>query len=415
MGAANATSYDALLRELWPQDDIYDELYDINETFFGVVSKDTSFYEKIRHIAVGYGFTQGLGASFSAAKANRAGSVQAEWKITPVTYYSMFSIQRQLLRRAKNKKAAILPALERETRMAIEGWKRMAGIYLWNKSGVGDLGKVSAISTNTITLTNANDIKHFEQNMTVEFSVDNTGSAGVRNSTQPLIVTQVDREGLVITFNVNVTVAIPTAATNDFVYRASDYNAVVSSVYSWVPTAAPGSTPFFGLNRAKDPQRLGGWRVSCTGLSPRAAAKKTAKVLKENGGKPNYYFLSPNDFLNLQMELESTGALKNVKEPGASIGKYSFGIPFEGISMMGPAGEIKCFLDINTQDNYPVMTQLNTWEFGSMGDVPYFDMEDGNRILRESDADAYAGQIIGDFQLYNEAPGKSAVALLLGS
>jgi len=83
--------------------------------------------------------------------------------------------------------------------------------------------------------------------------------------------------------------------------------------------------------------------------------------------------------------------------------------------MMGPAGTIKCFMDINCLDNYPVMTQQDTWEFGTMGDAPYFDMEDGNRILRETDSDSYEGRIIGDFQLYNEAPGKSAIALLKGS
>jgi len=331
MTAASNTSFDALLRELWPQQDIYDELYDINETFFGIVSKDTSFYEKIRHIAVGYGFTNGLSATFSSSKANKAPSVQAEWKVTPVTYYSLFSIQRQLLRRAQNKKAAILPALERESRMAIEGWKRMQGIYLFNKSGIGDLGQAASsggISTNVITLSSVSDVKHFEQGMTLDFSVDNTGSAGVRASTQPLTITKVDREAGTLTTNVNVTTAIPTAANSDYIYRSGDYNAIVSGVYAWVPIAVAGATAFFGLDRTKDPQRLGGWRVTCTGLSPRAAAKKTAKVLKENGGKPNYYYLSPNDFLNLMQELESAGTLRNVKEPGAPIGKYSFGVPF---------------------------------------------------------------------------------------
>src|ERR1700677_748303 len=99
MTAASSTSFDALLRELWPQDDIYDELYHSAETFYGLLKKDPS--------------------------------VQSEWKVTPVIYYSLFSIQRQLLKRAQNKKAAVLPALERESKMAIEVWRRMTSIYCW--------------------------------------------------------------------------------------------------------------------------------------------------------------------------------------------------------------------------------------------------------------------------------------------
>lgn len=417
-GPATSTSYDALLKECWPQEDIYDELYDINESFYGMCPKDTGFYEKFRHIAVGHGHTQGISASFSAAKANKNPTVQDEFKISPVTYYSFFSIQRQLLRRAQQKKAAILPALDRETRMAIHGWKRMTGIYLANISGVGDLGRANSSSlaaTAVITLTNVADTKHFYKGMTVELSVDNTGSAGVKASSSPLRVLKVDRESGAITFETNITTAVPTAAASDYLYRGGDYNNIVKGVYAWVPIATPGATSFFGLDRTGDPQLLGGWRVNCAGLAPRAALKKTLKVLKEIGSKPTHAFLSPNDYLNLQMEIESTGVVKSVKEPAAAIGKYKWGVPFEGIEVMGPAGPVKVMFDINLIDNYPLVTQLNTWTFATMGDAPYFDETDGNRILRETDADAYEGRFIGDMQLYNEAPGFSAIALLAGS
>jgi len=417
-GPDNNQSYDALLKEAWPQDDIYDELYDINESFYGMVPKDTGFYEKFRHIAVGHGHTQGVSAAFSAAKANKNPTVQDEFKISPVTYYSFFSIQRQLLRRAQQKKAAILPALDRVTRMAIHAWKRMTGIYLANVSGIGDLGRLTAASTvtgTTATLRSVADTKHFYKGMTIELSVDNTGSAGVKASSSPLRILKVDRESGVLTFETNINAAVPTAAASDYLYRGGDYNGVVKSIYAWVPIATPTATTFFGLDRTSDPQLIGGWRVNCTGLAPRAALKKTLKVLKEIGSKPTHAFLSPNDYLNLQMEIESTGVVKSIKEPSAPIGKYKWGVPFEGIEVMGPAGPVKVMFDINLIDNYPLVTQLNTWTFATMGDAPYFDETDGNTILRETDADAYEGRFIGDMQMYNEGPGLSAIALLLGS
>ena len=417
MTAASNTSYDALLKEVWPQDDIYDELFDLNESFFAMVPKDTGFTEKFRHIAVGTSHTQGLSASFSQAKANQAPTVQKEFKISPVTYYSFFQIQRQLLKRSKSNKAAILSALDREPRSAIYGWKRVNGIYLGNLSGFGDLGRLASFTGAVLTFAGDASFvtKHFEQGMTLELSVDNTGVAGVRVSASPLRIISVDREGGTVTCNQSIAAAIPAAGQTDYVYRAGDYAAVVSGVYAWCPIATPTATLFFGLDRTSEPQRLGGWRVNTKNLSQRGALKKTLKVLKENGANPTHAFYSPNDFLNLQMEIESSGVLKTVKEPGAMINKYKFGMPFEGIEVMGPAGPVKVMFDINMQDNYPLVTQLSTWTYASMGDVPYFDEQDGNRILRETDADAYGGRIIGDGQLYTECPGYSAINLLRGS
>lgn len=424
-GAASGSSFDALLRELWPQDSIYDELYDSDETLFGMVEKDTTYYEKIRHLAIGYGTTQGASAGFADAKAGKAPSVQSEWKITPVTYYSLFSIQRSLLKRAQNKKAAVLPALERESKMAIEVWRRMTAIYCWG-NGVGSLGQIGtnglgpstfngvSLTSSQIGLASLADIKHFEINMAIDLSTDNTGVAGTLPRIARLQVTNIDGENGILTFANVVTTAIPLAATTNYVYRQGDYGAVLSGVPAWVPITAPGATLFFGMNRSVYPQRLGGWRVSCKNLSPRAAAMKTAKVLRENGGKPTHYFLSPNDFFSLQLELQSAGTLQFIKEPGAQINGHVFGEPFEGIALQGPGGTVKCFFDINVPDNYGWMLDMRPIALGSMGDVPYFVMDDGNRILRETDADAYEGRIAGDMQMWNEAPGKSGVALLNG-
>lgn len=412
MAAATSTTYDALLRELWPQDDVFDLLYE-NNAFFATCPKDTSFYEKIRHVALGYGTTQGVGADFTSAKANKSGGVNAEFKVTPVTYYSLFSIQRQLLRRAGNKKAAILPALERESRLGLLAWKRDISYLIFGNGGgaIGRLKSSSSISGATFTLETLNDVRHFEQNMVLQMSADDgTGGAGVHSGT--VKVASVARDTGVITCTGNVTAGISSATDHDYVFRQGNYNAVCSGLAAWVPSSAPSATTFFGLDRTKDTLRLGGIRVTATGLAPRQAAMKAAKEVYVNGGKPTHYFISPDDYLNLQLELTSAGTLQMTKEPGAPIGKYTFGAPFEAISLMGPAGLIKVMPDINCPVSTGYMLQLDTWTLGTMGDAPYFDMEDGNRILRESDADSYEGRIVGDFQLWCEAPGYNAAVAL---
>lgn len=428
MTAASSTSYSALLREIWPQSDIYDELYTINQSFYGQVAKDTTFNEIIRHIAVGYGYTGGASANFSNAKRNKSPSVESKFDITPVIYYSLFSIQRQLLRRAQNKKAAILPALERQVKMALNVWKRRQGIYLWG-SGVGAVGQIltapggtatlsipsggsQVLTSSQVQLTNVADMKKFQKNLNVGFSADNTGASSQRQQVVPLLVTNLDRDNAILTFNVPVATSCPTYGSTDYLYFDGDYNQVVSGLQGWIPTSAPTSTPWFGLDRTQDIQWLSGWRVSGKGLSPKGAAMKAAKVIAEADGHGTHYFLSPNDYLNLQYELESAGALRVIKEPAAPINKYSSGVTFNGIEFMGSMGPIKAFFDINTPDGYPMLLDMDTWTFGTMGDAPYFDSEDGNEILRETDADAFEGRIVGDLQLYTEAPGRNVVVTL---
>jgi hypothetical protein len=422
MTAANSTTYSALLREIWPQPDIFDELYTINQSYYGLVNKDTTFHEVIRHIAVGYGYTGGLSSQFSNAKRNKTPSVESKFDITPVIYYSLFSIQRQLLRRAQNKKAAILPALERQVKMALNGWKRRQGIYLWG-SGVGNVGQIqttaggttaagTVLTSSQLQISAVADMKHFQKNVTVGFSADNTGATSQRTNVVPLIVTNLDRDNAILTFNVPVATACPTFGATDYLYFDGDYNGTVTGNYGWVPQTAPTSTAFFGLDRTQDIQWLAGWRVSGKGLTPKAAAMKAAKVIAEADGQGTHYFLSPNDYLNLQYELESAGSLRNTKEPAAPINKYSSGITFNGLEFMGSMGPIKAFFDINVPDGFPMLMDLDTWTFATMGDAPYFDSEDGNEILRETDADAFEGRIVGDMQNYTEAPGRNVVVTM---
>lgn len=430
MTAASTTTYSALLREIWPQTDIFDELYTINQSYYGVVTKDTTFYEYIRHIAVGYGYTGGASAQFSNAKRNKSPSVESKFDITPVIYYSLFSIQRNLLRRAQNKKAAILPALERQVKMALNVWKRRQGIYLWG-TGVGNVaqiltgpggtatlnipsGTTQVLTTSQIQLTNVPDMKKFQKNLNVGFMTGNTTTDTQITQIVPLLVTNLDRDNAIITFNVPVASSVPGigSTSTNYVCFDGDANQVVAGNYGWVPSTAPTSASWFGLDRTQDIQWLSGWRLSGKNKSIKAAAMAAAKVIAEADGEGTHLFLSPNDYLTLQYELESAGSLRNVKEPGASIGKYAAGVTFNGIEFMGSMGPIKAFFDINVPDGLPMLQDLSTWTFATMGDAPYFDSEDGNEILREADADALEGRIVGDLQNYTEAPGRNVVLTL---
>ena len=123
-----------------------------------------------------------------------------------------------------------------------------------------------------------------------------------------------------------------------------------------------------------------------------------------NGGQPTHEFRHTIDYLTLQLELQAAGNILVVKEQAEKPDGQYFGQPFDGVQVMGPAGPVKVFPDYNQKPGQSYMLQLDTWCLGGTGDFPYIDAQDGNRILREESADSYEGRIVGDLQLYCEAP-----------
>jgi hypothetical protein len=409
MSAATSTTFDALLKQIWPQSDIYDLLYE-NMPAYALVRKSTDFFEKIRNIAVGFGATQGAGADFTMAKNSKAASKEVAFQVTTVSYYSLFSVTRKLIRQSQNKRGAIAAALERESTLALKTWKRDMGILLFGNGG-GALGTVSSgQTTGTVTLGTTSDVRKFEIGMTLQVSSDDgspTSPAGVR--TGFVTVKSVDRLNGTVTItsgNWNDPGNIPAVAGSDSIFRAGNYAGCIKGFSGWLPSSNPtGGDSWFAIDRSQDPFRLGGVRKTVTGLSPREGLMTAAMEGFNNGGAPTHEFRHTADYLNLQLELQSSGNLYVQKEMAEKPGDQVFGMPFEGVMVMGPTGPIKIFPDYNCTQGTSYMLQFDTWTLAGTGDFPYIDAQDGNRILREESADAYEGRIVGDLQLYCEAPG----------
>ena len=416
MTSASVTSYDALLKEIWPQTDIWDELYE-NAPLWAMLPKKTDWVGKKYHLGLGYGTTQGDGATFTKAQANKSPSSEAQFQLTSATYYSLFSIDRKLIRESRNNKGAIVEALDRQSTMAVKAWKRAQQIAVYRNHG-GAIGKIatSGVSGAIITLATPGDIINFEKGMTIELATDDgSASAPVGTRTGSGVIKSVQRDISVatITLTTNVSVCIPGGTDADYIFKSGNYSNMLYGMPDWLPATAPTTgDSYFGLDRSLDPLRLAGIRKTVTGLQPREQMSTLAMEAFRNGAKPSHYFLNGDDYLNLQLELQSAGVLLMTKDVGAKIGTYAYGTPFEGIVVAGPAGQIKVFPDYQEVKGTGHMLQMDTWVLAGLGDFPYFDEQDGNRILREATADAYEGRIVGDFQLGCEAPGFNVAGVL---
>lgn len=407
MGAPARSSDYNLLRTLWPQKSIYEILLNISPTI-GVIRKDTTFYEKQRQIGAGYSSPQGIGYSFPDAKEAKSASQSVEFTITPKSLYGAFSLEGLLMRRAESDKAIIVDPMKRESKNLVHTWMREISRTIHGNGG-GALGKVSAVSGTDVTLTLHGDTRAFEKNMLVQSATTNGTSGTVNPGYVTVASVQRDRTTPKVIATANWAAGIPAIAANDFLFRRGGFGQAITGFDGWNPNWSPSSLPgtFKGANRDLDPERLAGIVLDARKLSPRLAALRAARLVHEAGGKPDTYIVSTEDFENLANELQSAGLLKYSAVPASGIGKYNFGIKYDAVQIMGPAGPIDCLADPDAPVGVGRMLQKDTWVLASMGELVHWingANPSGTGMLEDA-ADAVEFRMVGDLELYCEAPG----------
>lgn len=402
MAAANSTSYDSFLKDMWPKKAIQNLTLDDNVTW-GMIDKFTDWTGDKYHLPLGYGDTGGFSADFNTAQANKQPTSEAEFQLTAATSYSLFSIQRKLIKQSRDA-GAVAEALGRQSTSAMNTWKRLHGIYLFGNGG-GSLATVASYTPGALTFTVSTSAQaaRLEKGYTIQ-SATTDGTSGTVNAGSGLI-SAVDIGTKTITSAVAWDTSIPNFTANDYVFIDGTFGAMITGFDAWIPSSAPSATLFFGLDRTANPTRLGGLRLTATGLSPRAAAKRAALEVWKAGGKADWYVLAPEDFMNLSNDLESSGNLVRTAPPSGKLDGMTFGIKYDAIQFMGPTGPINVTCDYNATDGTGWMLTKKTWRIVGIGDFPYFDDMGGGRLMKEGNADAYEGRIVADIQVGCDAPG----------
>jgi hypothetical protein len=397
---ASVTDWSPVLKTIWPTDEIQDEFYE-KSPFYAMVPKSTDCEGEAMVIPLQYGWTNGRSAKFANAKANKKASKFTKMTVNTSDQFSLFSIDHKTITLSRSKKGAVVAALTRESRSAMKKLKRAIGFQIWENGG-GQIGKIAAISTNTVTLTDVRDARNFEVDDTVAVSADDgTGGAGVRAGT--LIVTNVNTKTGVITFSANVTTGIAAAIVNDFLFIDGDYGAALYGVASYVTKFDPGvsgvPTSIWGMTRTTFPSRLAGLRVDGTGLLIEEAVKKGLKEASyEDAASVSHIFMAPDNFLDLELSLGTRMRYVDTK-----IGNVGFtGIRFTAHG--GSPVEIYTDPDITTGDVWGIT--MDSWKFHSAGEFPDFLTLSGQPNLRpEESTNSFEGRIGGYAQLYTDAPG----------
>jgi hypothetical protein len=414
MAGETTTSLSALLKQVWPQDQIYDELA-FGMPGYALMRKEFDL-AILLNTAVGYGPTQGISNDFGTAKKNKQPSSLAGFKIPPGQIYSLASIDRQAIALSRGKPEAIIGALDRAAQQAILGWKFEASTQLWGNAG-GALTAVTAINGSQITITTPDDMVKFYQSMTVVAAPDD-GTAATGGPTAP-------RSGSVLIGKVNANSGstwqlqcatgnwtdpsnIPGLTVGDYLFRDGSYGNFLLGVGGWLPSADPtAGDNWCSKDRSVAPLQLAGIRVNGTNLTPRQAAMRMIRESLRWSANPTHAFYNPTNLESLMFELQAAGNIIAIKAPPAAIGGHVFGEPVDGIKFQGTAGEVKVFGDPRVPTGTVFGLELESWYISGAGDFPVMEAGSGIALYREEWSDSFELRVLGDLQVICLAPGRN--------
>ncbi len=356
-----------------------------------------------------FGHNQSSSAAFATSQ-GIAGNISAkQWAITMVKHYNTAQIDGDLIAYSKNDNNMFIREAAASIDSSFRGAARRLSLHLF-REGWGDLGQVTETSGTTVTLASASGVarkdwaRNFEVGMVLQFADDQAAST-LRDTGDTLTVTAVDTEAGTLT--VSATLAnIAGIAAYDFLFPTGERESsttptrlVMSGLGAWVPSTAPTSTTFHGVDRTTHVTRLGGQRVDGTSMTIREAFRQGAVKVSREGGKPTHVFCGFDRWNDLAGELGSAVEYTDIQPDETAA------VSFRGIVMNGPKGPIKVVADNACPEDRAFMLDLPTWTLLSAGKYLGFLDEDGNKMLRQSTADGYEVRVGGYHQLACEAPG----------
>lgn len=404
MAALTVSSASAALKTYYSNQRVQDLMYKDNP-LYALMPKYKDFYGASYPLPFRTTNPQGRSATFANAQAQKTPSIYKAFSLTRAKDYSLASIDSESWMASQTNPGAFLRLATNEINGALESLKRSLAWSLYG-DGTGALGQALAANTSAnptvVTLKNVEDVVKIEVNQLIEFrnaagtihKLDGTVLSG--------LVSGVDRNLGTITFAVDNSGAGTTVVANDFLYVVGDYNAKLSGLQAWVPTTAPTSTAFFGVDRTSDSSRMGGVRVASTGKPLDEAFVDAARRIGREGGYPDYAFISFSKYASLEKTLGSRVIYDDIEVAG---------IAFRGIKVSGPNRPIMVLADRDAPDLFGYLLTMDTWGLYSLEEpVQILDL-DGQKILRESASDSYEVRSASFSQVGCDAPGQNAVML----
>lgn len=396
------TAANAILKELYDGQIVQNMAYETGP-FFAMVEKDTGFGGKYKPIPIITSEGAGVATAFSTALTNEVAPESESFLLTRKRLYRNATIDNETMLAAASDRAGFITAAKLAMNGAITSLSNTLCAYLYG-AGTGSLGKISAISSGVITLTDTESVVNFARGQIFQVS-DSDGGAPRDALGYVISVNRDDGKLTVSTTGINGSAGTPTAwAANDFLMLQGTRNAVPSGLNAWLPATAPSAgESFYGVDRSVDQVRLAGVRHDGASQPVKEAFIDAARRLAREGGKgKKTIFTNYKTYAALEKSLGTQIRYANGKASKADIS-------FTGIELSGPSGPMEVYVDRFCPGTTAFMLELDTWKLESLKAAPHVETySDGHEMLRVYNSDASQARIIAYCNLSCNAPGFNA-------
>lgn len=344
---------DAMLKQMYDVPAMVDLSYS-DRPFFALVNKRGGEGGNGVKIPLAIATSQGFAPTIAQAQAVLAAQDLEAFTVTPVVLLSVARISGLTLESSMTSKQAFAKGAKMVIDAAV---KRLAngvssGLF---RDGSGKIGAVSTVNlaTGLVTLSNPADSVQFELNQAIQAV---TFPSTLK--TQIYYVVGVDRSNGTITLASSlggsgaITNIVGSATTPDLLITAGTWQLQVKGLSSWLTTPVLG-TPFYGVDRAKDAQRLAGVIYNGSTLSVKDAIVNAINLVAREGGKPDYVFMNFESYTQLSQDLQSNVIYTSLEGPGK--------VSFSGFRFQGPKGEVIVVPDRDCEPKTAYLVQLDSW------------------------------------------------------
>jgi hypothetical protein len=395
-GDATVTALQNILKTKYDQKKLYQLAY-ADSPLFGKIRKDTNFGGNNARITLRYGAPQGGSMVFATAQTNKSSSSDAGFLLTRAKDYHVSGISGEALLAAEGDENTLLSGVKGEIARSIQ--------LQCYRNGGGARGQISAGSTvgnPTITLSNVSDIVNFEVGMVVNLASTDGTSGAIRVGTNT--ITAMDRQAGTLTTTTAWTTGVAAAAASDYIFRNGDFGVAASGLAAWIPTTAPTSSLFFGVDRSVDTSRLGGVRYTAgAGGNKEEILIDCSARLGLEGGTPDAVYLNNLDRAEIVKGLGSKAVFEPTKSTSDGV------IGYKALILEGDKGPLRVMADNACPKGTFYMLQEDTWVIKSIKPAPHVVEDDGLKMIRETTSDGVEWRLRALWQMGCEAPGFNAV------
>jgi hypothetical protein len=365
--------------------------------WLAAIPKKEDFFGRNYPLPIQRANPQGRSASFAKAQAQKSPSRFNEFLLTRSKDYALASIDNEMVDASKSDKGAFVSLLENEIDSSFRNLSQTMSLDVFG-DGSGSRGRLAAsqnLASSTVVLASDEDIVDIEVDMKLVLSATN-GTGTVKAGAMYVVSVNRDAGTFVVSATLQgapatIATCIATAAASDYIFVDGDYGVKIKGLAAWIPDVAPTSgDSFFGVDRSVDPTRLAGTRLDISSYTIEEGLQQLLRRMGREGAAPDTIWLNQVAMQDLILSLGSKVIYQNL-----TLG----GVGFRAVQINGPKGVVNVMQDKSCPVDRAYAVTTDSWKFASLYRAPRILEQDGNRVLRETDADAievrigYYGQV----------------------